>query len=97
MLQKVLCEYGQKARTAPIMKPFKNGAFKVAIENKIPILPISFPNNYLILEDSWGIFANNKPGVADIYFHKVIEPDSSHYQDLITLREKTKKIIQSKL
>lgn len=83
--------------SAPEMKAFKNGAFKVAIENGIPILPISFPDNSKLLEDKWNLEAKSGPGTANIYFHNVIESNSIEFKDLITLREKTKEKIQSKL
>lgn len=83
--------------TAPVMRTFKNGAFKVAFENKIPILPITFPKNYCLLEDKWNLEAKCGPGIAPVHFHNVIEPDTKAYSDLITLRETTKEIIQSKL
>lgn len=93
----VIFPEGTISNTVPVMKPFKNGAFKVAIENKIPILPISFPRNYLLLQDTWTIDSKCGPGLAEIHFHKPIEPSSKDYQDLITLRERTREIIQSKL
>ncbi len=83
--------------SAPVMKAFKNGAFKVSIENNIPILPVSFSNNFRLLEDKWTMDAKCGPGVANVFFHKVMEPNSPDYKDLITLRERTKEIIQSKL
>lgn len=93
----VIFPEGTIPKTAPKMKPFKNGAFKVAFENKIPILPVTFPNNYSLLQDKWTMDAKCGPGVANIYFHEVLEPDSKEYMDLITLREKTREVIQSKL
>lgn len=93
----VIFPEGTIPKTAPKMRPFKNGAFKVAFENKIPILSVSFPNNYSLLQDKWTMDAKCRPGVANIYFHEVIEPDSKEFEDLITLREKTRELIQSKL
>jgi 1-acyl-sn-glycerol-3-phosphate acyltransferase len=93
----VIFPEGTIPETAPVMKAFKNGAFKVAIENGIPILPISFPNNSKLLEDKWNLEAKSGPGKANIYFHNVIESNSDEFKDLITLREKTKELIQSKL
>ncbi len=38
-------------KNVPLMKPFKNGAFKMAIENNIEIIPVTFQNNFKILPD----------------------------------------------
>lgn len=35
----------------PQLKPFKNGAFKLAIDAKVPIVPVTFYNNFRILPD----------------------------------------------
>ncbi len=83
--------------SAPEMKAFKNGAFRVALECKAPIVPISFPNNANLLEDSWSFFAKAGPGRARMLIHDAINLDELGEQDLISLREKTREIIQSGL
>lgn len=35
----------------PELKAFKNGAFKLAIEAGVPVVPVTFYNNYLVLPD----------------------------------------------
>ena len=44
-------EGGIKFQEFPQMVPFKDGAFKVAIEKDLPIIPVTFPDNYFILKD----------------------------------------------
>ena len=92
----VIFPEGTISKIAPKMKPFKNGAFRVSLENKVPIIPISFPKNYKLLQDKWGIDSLCNPGIASVYFHPLIEADSNQ-NDLISLREKVKEAIQSKL
>lgn len=92
----VIFPEGTISKVAPKMRPFKNGAFRVAIENQVPIVPISFPDNYKRLEDSWTISSKCGPGLAKIYFHKLIEPKAKE-KDLIPLREEVKTAIESKL
>lgn len=82
--------------STPIMKPFKNGAFKAAIQCKIPIIPITFKDNYKLLEDDWGLYAKKRPGKSRMYIHAPIKPKNSE-TDLVTLREETYEAIASKL
>ena len=91
----VIFPEGTIPRTVPQMKPFKNGAFKVAIEEEIPIVPVTFKGNHELLEDAWGFFANSRPGLSEIFIHEPIQVNKQ--DDLITLREKTKDVIASKL
>lgn len=83
--------------TAPKMRPFKNGAFRVARQLKMPIIPVTFTNNYNLLEDSMKFGANSRPGLATAYIHPPIQINEEEPQDLLTLREQTRAAIQSKL
>lgn len=93
----VIFPEGTIPKTAPKLKAFKNGAFKVAIEQHIPILPISFPKNYQLLEDSWKFGSHARPGKAKIVYHDVVEMTNRSDKDLINLREQIKAIIESGL
>lgn len=83
--------------SAPIMKSFKNGAFKVAQDLGIGIIPISFKDNYKLLEDSMKFNAKSRFGKARVYVHPPISAEEHSKMDLVSLREKTKAIIASKL
>jgi len=93
----VIFPEGTIPNTAPRMKPFKNGAFKVAQELKISIIPISFRDNYKLLEDSMKFNARCCVGTARVYIHPPILAEEHSELDLVSLREKTKAIIASKL
>ncbi len=93
----VIFPEGTIPKTAPQMKPFKNGAFKVAIDNHLSILPVSFPKNYLLLQDSWKFGSHARPGRAKIIYHPVVDIANRSDKDLISLREEVKHIIQSKV
>ena len=56
----------------PTLHLFKNGAFKMAIDNKIPILPVSIINTWQLQWDD-GMKQGSKPGICHIYVHKPIE------------------------
>lgn len=48
-------EGGIKTKRPPQMESFKDGAFKMAIQQQVPIVPITLLNNYKILPDEKGI------------------------------------------
>ena len=83
--------------TAPKMKAFKNGAFRVALQLKIPIVPVSFVNHVELLEDKFTFFAKCRPGKSTVYIHEPIYINERAPQDLVALREHCKQIIASKL
>jgi 1-acyl-sn-glycerol-3-phosphate acyltransferase len=51
------------------MVPFKEGAFKLAKNLKIPIIPITFINNHKLLTDPGNAFGPAHPGISKIYIH----------------------------
>lgn len=88
---------GTIPKSVPKLKPFKNGAFRVAKQMKMNIIPVTFKDNYRLLEDNWKFTANSKPGLSRIYIHEPIHVADSNDMDLLTLREETRKRIASKL
>lgn len=59
----------------PKMVPFKEGAFKLAKNLKIPILPITFTNNYKLLTDPGNVFGSARPGISRVFIHEFISAD----------------------
>lgn len=55
----------------PILNEFKNGPFRLAIEHKIPIVPVSIQNIWKIMWDS-GFKYGTRPGIGNIYVHEPI-------------------------
>lgn len=56
----------------PQLQEFKNGPFRMAIELKIPILPITSLNTWKVMWDD-GAKLGSRPGICDIFVHKPIE------------------------
>ncbi|MEK6615638.1 MAG: lysophospholipid acyltransferase family protein [Bacteroidota bacterium] len=77
--------------------PFKNGAFKLAIDKQIPIVPLVFPDNWKLLQNGGFLTAHGKPGIARVIIRKAVETKGTTNVDLIPLREKIKSIIQETL
>jgi len=54
------------------LKKFKNGPFKLAIEENISIIPITMPDNKRIFPQN---YFKGKPGTVRIKIHKAVEPN----------------------
>lgn len=78
----------------PRLHEFKNGPFKLAIDLKIPILPVSSSNTWQLLWDD-GMKYGSKPGVCRYYVHKPIE--TAALTDADALRDEVYEIIGQKL
>ena len=74
------------AEYPPVLHPFKNGPFKLAIELKIPIIPVSSANTWEMLWDD-GTKYGTKPGICDIYVHQPIETGNLKTSDADYLRD----------
>jgi 1-acyl-sn-glycerol-3-phosphate acyltransferase len=79
----------------PKLNPFKNGPFRLAIELKIPIVPVTCINTWKVLWDT-GLEIGSNPGVCDIYFHKPIETKDMTVDDADRLKDDVFNIIDQK-
>ncbi len=80
----------------PILQSFKNGAFRLAIEHKIAILPVSITDVWKIMWDD-GVKFGTKPGLGTVYIHPPIETKDLTLEDADLLREQVYDKINSKL
>lgn len=77
-----------------ILAPFKNGAFSLAIEYEIPIVPQVYLDGKRFF--SWDFFKGG-PGVFRIRQHKFIQTKDLEQSDMQKLKEKTFNIIYNDL
>ena len=80
----------------PVMGRFKNGPFRLAIEKQIPIVPITFMNNWILLPDDFHRKVGH-PGIARIIMHKPIETKGMTEDDLEKLKTKVREAINQPL
>jgi 1-acyl-sn-glycerol-3-phosphate acyltransferase len=64
-LSQVIYPEGTISETGKL-KPFKNGAFKLAIEKQVPIVPVANLNNWWYLQNGGFFKANGRPGIPQI-------------------------------
>ena len=88
-------EGGIYTKTPPKMVRFKEGAFRVAVDKQIPIVPVTLPTNWKILPDGMPLVQH--PGVVEIFVHKPILPQGSDDAAVKQLMEKVYAIIDQKL
>jgi 1-acyl-sn-glycerol-3-phosphate acyltransferase len=83
---------GRINHTAPVMGRFKNGPFRLAIEKQVPVVPITFLNNWDLLPDRYTGPVGH-PGIAHVIFHPPIETSGMTQNDLETLKQKVYEVI----
>lgn len=76
---------GTRSRTAPIMKPFKAGPFKLAVENQVPIVPLVFLDNYKRLQGGNMWFGKCGPGQSRMVVLKPIPTKGLEKKDISQL------------
>lgn len=87
-------EGGILTHNPPVMSRFKDGAFRVAIEQQIPIVPVTIPYNWIILPDSTFLPRRH---LMKVIFHEPIPTVGMTLNDLAELKLKTFQIIDEEL
>jgi 1-acyl-sn-glycerol-3-phosphate acyltransferase len=89
-------EGGIKSECPPKMhRPFKDGAFRMAIGQQVPVVPISLLNNHRLLPDKTKMRLH--PGRIRAIVHAPIETTGLTLADLETLKEQTYAVIDQAL
>lgn len=82
---------------APKLSNFKNGAFKLAIEKQVPIVPVTYTNNWKLLQGSVLLKGKAGPGIAKAIIHPYIPTTGMTDGDVASLREQTYNTINKAL
>jgi len=80
----------------PVVGRFKNGPFRLAIDKQIPIVPITFMNNWILLPDDFPKRIG-RPGIAGIIIHEPIETKGMTDADLEQLKDRVHRVIREPL
>lgn len=87
-------EGGINSPVIPLMSPFKDGAFRVAIEKQIPVVPVTIPFNWIILPDPENQLHR---GLVKVIFHEPIETTGLTLEDTPLLKERVYSILDQEL
>ncbi|SDL68722.1 1-acyl-sn-glycerol-3-phosphate acyltransferase [Daejeonella rubra] len=80
----------------PVLQPFKNGPFKLAIEQGVQILPVTICNNWNLMWDD-GKQYGTSPGICDICVHAPIDTANLSSADAEDLKSQVYGIISGQL
>jgi 1-acyl-sn-glycerol-3-phosphate acyltransferase len=87
-------EGGIVTEKEPVMSRFKDGAFRVAIEKQIPLVPVTIPYNWIILPPDEFLLRWHP---LHVIFHEPIQTTGLTLEDLDTLKDKVFAIIKEEL
>lgn len=79
------------------LRAFKNGAFKLAIEKQVPIVPVANLNNWHFLENGGFFKSNGRPGIPKMVVGDPINTKGMTLEDLDELKNKVHTFIQLEL
>ncbi|MEP0712489.1 lysophospholipid acyltransferase family protein [Algoriphagus sp.] len=86
-------EGGIYTQNPPQMIPFKNGAFRMAKDKQIPIIPVTLSYNHLILPDDGKLLVHWRP--AKMVLHDPLIPEQ--FESEQALKDKCFEVIQNQL
>lgn len=88
-------EGGIYRRDMPALKPFKDGAFRIAIEARTPVVPVTICNNWLFLPEL--DFMKGRRVRDVVVFHEPIPTEGMSLDDVPELKRRTAEAIESAL
>ena len=77
-----------------LLDEFKDGAFRLAVEHQIPIVPMTFPDNKKRFSFT---FFSGSPGIMRAKVHRFIETDGLTIDDRKELKERVRQVIYNQL
>lgn len=73
---------------APKLKSFKSGAFRLAIEKQLDVVPVVFLDNWKMLADKKFFSHLARPGIARVIIHEPISTKGMNENDLLFLQNR---------
>ncbi|MBK8228587.1 MAG: 1-acyl-sn-glycerol-3-phosphate acyltransferase [Flavobacteriales bacterium] len=81
----------------PRMKPFKDGAFKLAIEKQVPIVPVTFIDHWRLFGEPIELLSRARPGIARTVIHAPMSTIGLSDPDVPALRKRVYEVIEGPL
>jgi len=93
----VIFPEGTISKEAPKLTSFKSGAFAIAIQKQVPIIPVTFITNWKLLSRSGFWKGPAGPGIAEVVIHKPIITIGLKKDDTNKIKEEVMAIINGPL
>jgi 1-acyl-sn-glycerol-3-phosphate acyltransferase len=77
-----------------VLDDFKDGAFRLAIEHQIPIVPMSFADNKKRFSYT---FFSGSPGIMRVKIHPLLETEGKTLVDRKEMKEQVRRVIHDQL
>jgi 1-acyl-sn-glycerol-3-phosphate acyltransferase len=88
-------EGGIVSKHMPKMANFKEGAFRLAIEKQVPVVPVTIPYNWILLPDDGKLLLHRHENM--VIFHDPIETSGLTSADIDTLSQQVYAVIDREL
>jgi 1-acyl-sn-glycerol-3-phosphate acyltransferase len=79
----------------PQMIPFKNGAFRLAKNLNVPVLPLTFTQNFHLFSDPTQLLGPAHPGVVEVHIHPYISIEEVAAASIEEISEKCFHLIEA--
>ena len=79
------------------LKHFKNGAFKLAIDKQVPIVPIVYKANWKLLQNGGFFKSFGRPGIVDAIIMPPVYCNGMNDENLVDLRDHIHRLFEEKL
>ncbi len=86
---------GTITKNAPFMGSFKSGAFAIAIQKQVPIVPVTFVTNWKILQRGNFFMGNGGPAISKVVIHQPVSTKGLRKGDIDELQDQIYNIINS--
>lgn len=88
-------EGGILSKNPPEMARFKEGSFKLAVEEQTPIVPVTIHRNHILLPDEMPLVMRN--GKVSLKVHKPIWPQGTDDEAVRQLKAEVKAVLEAEL
>lgn len=82
---------------APKLNRFKSGAFKLAIDEGVPVVPVSFLDHWALMSEPTQIFGHCRPGISRVIVHDPIDTKGLTEKDIVPLQNQVFELIEKDL
>ena len=93
----VIFPEGTISKQAPRLTSFKPGAFSIAIQKQVPVLPVTFLTNWKLLQRGSFFGGKARPGLSRVIIHEPISTLNLKKTDATLLENMVREKIQEPL